>query len=1007
MDHDPLLVRMRATLFFLERANMLKTFLAVSTSFLLLTSFTLHAADQPTSVPTVTAADMPRVPATEAKNAIKTMKVRPGFHVELAASEPNVVDPIAMCFDERGRMFVIEMIDYSERREEKLSRVRMLEDTDNDGVYEKSTIYLDNLAWATALFWYDGGLLVGATPDIIYAKDTNNDGKADTREVLFTGFASTQEKLNVQGLFNNFNWGLDNRIHGCSGANGGMVKSLKHPDMPPIDVRGRGFLINPRDWSITTEAGGGQYGLSFDPWGQLYTCSNSVHIETFMYDDRYAANAPVALTPPRQCIAVDGPAAEVFRASPEEPWRVIRTRWRVGGIVKGMVEGGGRSAGYFTGATGITVYRGDAFGADYVGDTFTGDAGGNLVHHKRIRRGEDGITLLAERPADEKKIEFVASTDNWFRPVDFANAPDGTLYIADMYRETIEHPWSIPPELKQFLDLNSGNDRGRIWRIAPDGFKRPAPVTLADARVEDVVNALASPNGWTRDAAQHLIFERNDNSAVPLLAKLIENDDAPFGQLYAIASLDALDAIEPDHLIRAMHAKSPGVRRLAIKLSESIKMTPALDDALIALRNDPDATVRYQLLFTLGKSHGPASGDLMTALLASDIESPWMQTAYLASIGDNAASQHSSVSDAADGHAEKTVSEFLGQFAELIGAQHDGLQTAALLAELKDASDGQRAFATARHLAIGMSRSGSTFRDVRGSQELLRRAADVAVDPSAKTPLRVEATGLLAFEDPASAAATLELLLTHTPQPVQLAALLAFDQLESTNAAKLVLSHWPEYSPRMKTESVGMLINRPARAAELLKAVESGTVAANDVTAAQATALRGSHDSTVSALAAKVLPDHSAERAKVIASLQSALALNGDAGKGHVIYQKLCISCHRAGNEGFAVGPDFVTVKNAGAEKLLLNILDPNREVAPQYVGFQVDTTDGRTLLGVIASDNPSSLTLREAYGKETNLPRTQIKSMTSSGRSIMPEGLETGLQPQDVADLLQFISSQ
>ena len=186
---------------------------------------------------------------------------------------------------------------------------------------------------------------------------------------------------------------------------------------------------------------------------------------------------------PRVVIAADGPAAEVYRASPEEPWRVIRTRWRISGLAPGVVEGGGRSAGYFTGATGVTIFRGNAYGTAYVGDAFIGDAGGNLVHHKRIRRSEkDPLELIAERPADEKKIEFVASTDNWFRPVDFANAPDGTLYIADMYRETIEHPWSIPEQIKQYLDLNSGNDRGRIYRIAPDGFAVRRPASLSKAR---------------------------------------------------------------------------------------------------------------------------------------------------------------------------------------------------------------------------------------------------------------------------------------------------------------------------------------------------------------------------------------------------------------------------------------------------------------------------------------------------------------------------------------------
>ena len=495
--------------------------------------------------PTVKPEDLPRVPPTEPADAIKKFSVRPGFHVELAAAEPEVIDPIACCFDEDGRMYVVEMRDYSERREERLGRIRMLEDTDGDGRYEKSTVFIENLAWPTAVFYYNGGILVGATPDIIYAKDTNGDGVADEKKTLFTGFGATQEKLNVQGLFNNFQWGLDNRIHGCSGTNGGMVSAANANRNHAFDVRGKGFVIDPRDWSLATENGGGQYGLSFDHVGRLFTCSNSVHIETFMYDARYAARNPYATLPdPRICPAVDGPAAEVFRTSPEEPWRVIRTRWRVAGIVPGMIEGGGRSAGYFTGATGATIYKGDAFGPDYVGDAFVGDAGGNLVHHKRVRPGPDGIEPVAERPADEKTREFLASSDNWFRPVDFANTPDGTLFVCDMYRETIEHPWSIPPQIKQYLDLNSGNDRGRIWRIAPDGFTPRKPPKLSKATTAELVALLEHPNGWHRETAARLLFERQDKSAGDMLTKLTRESKSPLARMHALYALEGLGLLK-------------------------------------------------------------------------------------------------------------------------------------------------------------------------------------------------------------------------------------------------------------------------------------------------------------------------------------------------------------------------------------------------------------------------------------------------------------------------------
>ncbi|MEO6738827.1 MAG: PVC-type heme-binding CxxCH protein, partial [Chthoniobacteraceae bacterium] len=566
------------------------------------------------------AKDLPRYPAVELKDAVATWKVKPGFRMKLAAHEPQLRSPIAISFDERGRMFVVEMIDYSELRDvtPHLGRVSMLEDRDGDGIYETSTVFADNLPWPTGIICANGGIYVIATPDVYFFKDTKGAGKADVREVVFSGFGTGLKLLNVQGLANCPQWGLDNRIHiQAGGGNRGVVTSPKRPDLKGVELGGKDFWFDPRTYEFGLEAGGGQFGMSFDDYGRKFACSNSDHLQYFVYDDRYAARNPFFSMPsPRQSIAADGGAAEVYRISPDEPWRIVRTRWRVAGVVKGMVEGGGRVSGYFTGATGTTVYRGDAYGDDFKNNTFTGDAGGQLVHRKKIY--PDGVSLIGKRPDDEQNFEFAASKDTWVRVVNFANAPDGCLQVMDMYREVIEHPWSIPDEIKKHLDLNSGSDRGRIYRIEPEraDWQRRASVDLSKASTAELVKTLEHPNGWHRDTAARLLYERQDKSAVPMLEKLMGTSPSAVAKVHALAALEGLGALRDAIVISAMDDRSEHVRMRAMKLAESFlpssfPNTPIWKGVKRGA-HDSSLLVRFQAALTAGQF---ADGDKSIPLL--------------------------------------------------------------------------------------------------------------------------------------------------------------------------------------------------------------------------------------------------------------------------------------------------------------------------------------------------------------------------------------------------------
>jgi putative heme-binding domain-containing protein len=242
--------------------------------------------------------------------------------------------------------------------------------------------------------------------------------------------------------------------------------------------------------------------------------------------------------------------------------------------------------------------------------------------------------------------------------------------------------------------------------------------------------------------------------------------------------------------------------------------------------------------------------------------------------------------------------------------------------------------------------------------------------------------------------------LGERSESTQLAALSAMDRSDEPAVADSILGSFPTLTPRAKTEAVNLMLKRSARALALLR-----TLKQSDLDASQVNQLLNSKDDEVRALARKML-SAPATRSTVVETFRPALSLKGDASKGKLIYEQRCISCHRAAGEGNAVGPDLITVKNAGAEKLLLNILDPSREVAANYINYLIETKDGQSVLGILASDTPSAIRVRQAYAKETVIPREQIKRMSSQGKSLMPDGLETGLNAEDVANLIAFIES-
>lgn len=947
------------------------------------------------------AAELPRIPARSPVEAMASFQVIDGFEIQQTAAEPLLTDPVAMSFDADGRLFVAEMNDYSEQATEHLGRVRMLIDTDGDGRFDESHLFAEGLSWPTAIICASDGIFVAAAPDIFFLKDTDGDMKADVNELVFTGF----NRSNVQGLINSFHWGPDNRIYGSASTVGGSITSPKYPARAALECRGRDFSFDPKTLEMRAETGGGQHGMCFDDWGHRFVSANSDHAQMIVYRDQYLSRSPLpSAAPARISIAVDGGQAPVFRISPVEPWRIVRTRLRASGLSKGIVEGGGRPAGYFTGATGITIYRGDAWPDDTKGLAIVGDVGSNIIHRKRLTA--DGVTWTANR-MDEGR-ELVASEDIWFRPVQYANAPDGCLQVLDMYREVIEHPASLPPEIKKHLDLTSGRDRGRLYRIAPTNWKpRPVP-QLSGATTAELVALLEHPNAWHRDTASRLIFERQDATAADGIRQLLKSSASGLGRFHAIGSLEGLNALTAEDVITGLQDPVPGVRERAILASEKFAPADSVLNVLAKMTSDENARVKMQLGFSLGEFPPSAiRREALQKLLAGSGQDRWIRTAVFTSLGTEAPDAFASLAATRDASTSGSDSALL-ELADLVARRTSddaGWKSIATVISARHADPAlQVKLLQAVYRANKGAQNASSFAQL--SSQLLGAARTNAVDTSLSEEQRAAALTTFSLSSFVTDGELLVSALESTQPPaVQNAALATLLQYPDEQVAMQLLELWPGLTPKLAERARDGLLSRTSWAVLVLDAITAGRLPAATLSPSDLQRLASVPDDAVRSRAIRLLESvTSSTRDEVLRSYQVALTLKPDLDKGAALFKQHCSVCHQIGTVGFQVGPNLATMKNRGPEAILTNVLDPNREVNPAWRDYIAVTTDGQTHNGVLIAESASVLTFRRAEAKETSLLRSDLEALRDTGRSLMPEGLEKNLDAQSMADLIGWL---
>ncbi|MBI4584694.1 MAG: c-type cytochrome [Planctomycetes bacterium] len=943
------------------------------------------------------------------EEALRSFQLEPGLRIELVACEPLVVDPVALAFDERGRLYAAENRDYPTGPGAGMppgGRIALLEDLDGDGRFEKRTDFAAGLTFPNGLLPWKGGLLVTCAPDLLYLKDADGDGRADTRQVLLTGFStggSTQLRASHPTL------GPDGWIYLTSGLTGGKVVCPDRPERPALETR-EDVRFHPETLECEAAGGGGQFGLTFDDFGRRFVCYNRVQVQHVVLSPRALKRNPYLAF------------SETLQDCPDlEANPLLRGGGGAARLypISANITTADSHVGTFTAACGVLIYRGVALPEEYRGCAFSCDPTGNLVHYDRL--DPDGATFAARRVRD--KVEFLASRDDWFRPVFLGNGPDGALYVCDIYRKTIEHPDYLPEEIRKRADFESGKGLGRIYRVTGEKIgagarvKSPAP---QGAAIDELVLGLEHPEGWQRDAAFRLLVERRDKTAIPLLKAALKKPLSAASMAAALFALEVLDGLEEEIIRKAMESKVPQVREVAARLCEPY-LSSSGKLARLARTRDVYARVRFQCALALGSASGELAVACLSQIAARDANDRWIRAAVLSSAGGREGELLEQLLRSPD-LSRPGFLLLLAELGKMVGTRAQDADLAGALRKLLEMSapaEGSCRIALLNGFASSARGrgEGSGLASLAGAgagpqlEAMLEQAMAQAADAKEAVPLRINAISFLAHASPEKVLpALLALLDSKEPAELRIAAVRALGELKDAGAARelLVPERWKAYPPPLRNAALAAVLSHEVHLPGLLQAVEDGTVPAGAVEAARRGQLLQHQKESIRRRAEKLFKSPGpGDRRKVYEEYKPVLALKPAPANGREVFKRLCAQCHRLDREGVPVGPDLFDIRSQPKESILLHLLVPEYEMLPGFTGYLVQTRDGRSLTGLISSETPASITLRQAQGIEETILRQNIASLVSSNLSLMPQELEKSMTHQELADLLAYLKGE
>lgn len=967
-------------------------------------------------------------PALSPDEAQAKFTTPPGFEVRLFAAEPMVVNPVAMTWDERGRLWVVELYEYpmgAPEGQKPRDRIKILEDTDADGKADKVHVWADGLNLATGILLGNGGAYVGQAPHLLFLQDTDGDDRADKTEILLTGFGLEDR----HELLNGFTWGPDGYLYMTHGVfTFSKVSDPNNPDAPDVEMNAAVARFQPHTRKFEVFADG-----TSNPWGVDFDANGNAFVSACVIDHLWH------MAPGGQYLRQGGVWAN--------PYAYADMHSRQGGLTT-IADHRHYMAAY----AGVQVYLGNQYPEEHRGTIMMGNIHANAVH-------QDSLTPNGSTFTATEKQDFLKANDGWFMPVSEQTGPDGCLWIMDWYDK-------YPCYQNARADPN-GVDReyGRIWRVVYTGNEKGKPVpsrpqpdmNLAAASDEDLVLLLSHPNSWQNRNARRLIVERNATNTTPALVALLKSNTTTEARLAALWTLHGLGQLTSSTLTPLSKDANPAIRMWTARLigEHHDSSLPALQ-ALLDLAGDPKPFVRAAVAtaarqFTSGSltvntpptASVPASeiGTIIAALLryskdGSDPLIPFLAwnaaEPLVAANPDNALNWLASYGSEALPLSAQITTKVMRRISDL---QSPAALAKAVLFINKLAPKDELVLAALDGFLKGME--GNKTKPQPGTENTLQTLLNHANPDIQARALRL---GTL-WENPAAIQQSIEnmnnpelpledrlntiatlikikspevraaLLKAQSDEQLAVAAIRALGEIGAEELPQRLINQWPSLAPATRRVGAETLSSRDAWASLFLDALEAKTIQPGDVPATTVrTLVRSKADSgKIAERAAQIfgrVRDADADKARLIAAKKEMILSDPsspDLKAGHELAAKNCLTCHRLHNEGADVGPDLTGVGRSSLDGLLANIIDPNQIIGAGYENIEVETIDGRSLSGRMVENSDNRVRLLSVGPKEDVIARSDIESIRVSELSVMPEGLEQ-MPDTDFRNLVAFI---